>query len=113
SYKPNAWGLYDMHGNALEWCYDWHGPYADGDQTDPIGRADGYAKVARGWCFHRPERIAEPLKYWRSANRSGFLPEDANRYTGFRTPQSLRRSLRVPERRRIDGLVYLLQRTGS
>ncbi len=84
SYKPNAWGLHDMHGNVMEWCHDWYGPYDGGDQTDPVGRSDGYARVARGWCFHRPERTLHPLKYWRSANRSGFLPEDANRYTGFR-----------------------------
>ena len=88
SYPPNAWGLHDMHGNVLEWCLDWHGPYENSPQTDPVGRADGYAKIARGWCFHRPERAPEPMKYWRSANRSGFLPEDANRYTGFRIVQA-------------------------
>jgi formylglycine-generating enzyme required for sulfatase activity len=87
-YKANAWGLFDMHGNALEWCLDWHGPYDGAEQSDPVGRVDGYARVARGWCFHRPERIREPMKYWRSANRSGFLPEDANRYTGFRVVQA-------------------------
>jgi formylglycine-generating enzyme required for sulfatase activity len=88
SYKPNAWGLHDMHGNVLEWCLDWHGPYDAAEQTDPVGRADGYAKIARGWCFHQPERAREPLKYWRSANRSGFLPDDANRLTGFRVVQA-------------------------
>jgi formylglycine-generating enzyme len=88
SYVPNAWGLYDMHGNVLEWCLDWHGPYENSPQTDPVGRADGYAKIARGWSFHRPERAPEPMKLWRSANRSGFLPEDENRYTGFRVVQA-------------------------
>ena len=87
SFAANAWGLHDMHGNVLEWCLDWHGPYDAAAQTDPVGRADGYAKVARGWCFARPERTRKPLKYWRSANRSGFLPEDANRLTGFRVVQ--------------------------
>jgi sulfatase modifying factor 1 len=87
SYQANPWGLHDMHGNVLEWCLDWHGPYEAAEQTDPVGRADGYARIARGWCFHRPERAREPMKYWRSANRSGFLPQDANRYTGFRVVQ--------------------------
>jgi formylglycine-generating enzyme len=86
-FKPNAWGLHDMHGNVLEWCLDWHGPYDASEQTDPVGRADGYARVARGWCAYKPERIRDPMKYWRSANRSGFFPEDANRYTGFRVVQ--------------------------
>lgn len=88
SYSANPWGLHDMHGNVLEWCLDWHGPYDGAAQTDPIGRASGYARVARGWCFARPERIRNPLKYWRTVNRSGFLPHDANRLTGFRVVQA-------------------------
>ena len=88
SFQANAWGLHDMHGNVMEWCLDWHGPYAAAEQSDPVGRADGYARIARGWCFHRPERARDPMKMWRSGNRSGFLPEDANRYTGFRVIQA-------------------------
>jgi sulfatase modifying factor 1 len=82
SYPPNAWGLHDMHGNVAEWCLDWHGPYAAGVQTDPVGRADGYARAVRGWSYLSAKPDAARL--CRSSNRSGHLPEDANAYTGFR-----------------------------
>jgi len=86
SYKPNAWGLHDMHGNVVEWCHDWHGPYEPGVQTDPVGRSDGHARIVRGWSYQKPG-FQEMTRFCRSANRSGFLPEDANRYTGFRVVQ--------------------------
>jgi formylglycine-generating enzyme required for sulfatase activity len=47
SYTPNAWGLYDMHGNILEWCLDWHGTYP-GTVTDPKGASAGPGRVYRG-----------------------------------------------------------------
>jgi hypothetical protein len=72
-----------MHGNVAEWCQDWHGPYEPGEQSDPVGRADGHARVVRGWSCLVPS-YQPPARFARSANRSGHLPEDANRYTGFR-----------------------------
>jgi formylglycine-generating enzyme required for sulfatase activity len=84
SYSANPWGLHDMHGNVAEWCHDWYGPYTAGDQTDPVGRADGYARVVRGWSWLTVRPTSDTMKYCRSANRSGHLPEDANAFTGFR-----------------------------
>ncbi len=82
-YPANPWGLYDMHGNVAEWCLDWYGPYEPGEQTDPVGRADGDAKVCRGWSFLKTN-LVDNARYARSASRSGHLPDDANRCTGFR-----------------------------
>ncbi len=74
----NPWGFHDMHGNVEEWCADWYGTYTAGEQIDPKGRAAGLFRVSRGGS-HNTE-----VRFLRSANRQGTLPQDRNWLIGFR-----------------------------
>ena len=78
SKKPNAWGLYDMHGNVYEWCQDRHGDYPSGSVTDPTGPAVGSDRVLRGGGWDTPAEIC------RSAFRLWALPSNRFSIFGFR-----------------------------
>ena len=77
SYKPNAFGLFAMHGNVCEWCEDWHGDYPFA-VTDPKGPATGEYRVLRGGSFLVNDYIA------RSSSRNYDSPTDQTGYYGFR-----------------------------
>ena len=51
-YKPNAWGLYDMHGNVWEWVLDWIKYYPNETQIDPKGADNSHARLLRGGGWH-------------------------------------------------------------
>jgi len=78
SYTPNGWGLYDMHGNAWEWCSDWYGSYPTGSVTDPTGPVSGSLRVIRGGCWFSLGRDC------RSADRNWSEPGIRANSVGFR-----------------------------
>jgi hypothetical protein len=62
--QPNAWGLYDMHGNVYEWCLDWNATYPGGPVSDPVGGYSSY-RILRGGCW------SDSYRFCRSAYRIG------------------------------------------
>ena len=78
SFAPNQWGLYDMHGNVYEWCWDLGGTYPSTAQTDPVGTASGTRRVYRGGSF------ASHAQFLRSAFWSSHGPEQYTYDLGFR-----------------------------
>ena len=78
SYKPNAFGLYDLNGNVWEWCEDWYANYPAGVVTDPKGPAKGERRVLRGGSF------LDDVSDARSSLRNGIPPSYRLEHVGFR-----------------------------
>ena len=78
SFKPNKFGLYDMHGNVAEWCWDIYAPYSSTSAKNPTGPSEGTRRVNRGGAWN------DFAKNIRSAYRAVTTPEHKSFNLGFR-----------------------------
>jgi formylglycine-generating enzyme required for sulfatase activity len=82
TYDPNPWGLFDIHGNLWEWCWDWYEEYADDPALNPLGASSGVLRVLRGGSWN------DSAQGLRSAYR-GYSPPSARIFTlGLRLVRS-------------------------
>lgn len=78
AFQPNAFGLYQMHGNVSEWCFDYYGAYSADQKKNPSGPKRGTLRVNRGGGYN------DYAKHLRLAYRSAADSDSSDQNTGFR-----------------------------
>lgn len=106
--KPaNAWGLYDMHGNVAEWCWDWHNPepmlysQTDPSTTAPVQNNEGVRSVRGGSFLSPSEQCTSEFRRW------GLFVEYGQETVGFRVMRPDTTSWTNIDRPTIEGMAWV------
>ena len=116
SFRPNAFGVYNMHGNVSEWCFDYYGAYTSGGKKNPTGPKSGTLRVNRGGGYN------DYAKHLRLAYRSVADPDSSDGNLGFRIARSktktggkitTKRAYTVKQKRNPKVLIAYFSDTGN